>query len=229
MTAILVMIWRIQPPSLNERLRKDYSSWRTEANHATLFLWQIVAGNCLSLRFHVSCQKSTMCRDTQSDFHCFIWLPDCYRQILILYAFGASGLEDYGLSMQNLIPWRDQIRPSGNTADFHCTVSCPHRIYSRLEAPLILQLCPLLLLPPDVGVHVLERRRRRGGGRFVHPQLRPPQLVQLREDLVLRHAQLLRVARGEAQEVIVARLQRDREMEKEGQILQILIRRNYAW
>ena len=86
----------------------------------------------------------------------------------------------------------------------------PYRIYSRLEAPLILQLRPprrrQLFLPPDVGVHVLEGRRGRR-----HPQLGAPQLVQLREDLVLRHAQLLRVARGQAQEVVVAGL---KEMEK---------------
>ena len=94
-----------------------------------------------------------------------------------------------------------------------------YRIDSRLVAPLILQpprRCSLRFsLAPNVGVHVLEGRRRRRQRRVRHPQLGAPQLVQRGEDLVLRcrDAQLLRVARGQAQEVVVAGLQ-ETEREK---------------
>ena len=92
-----------------------------------------------------------------------------------------------------------------------------HRIDAGLEAPLILHRLLLLRLPPDVGVHVFERRRGGGGRRRGRPavparrrrrDVGPPQLVEVREDLVVRRAELLRVARGEAQQVIIAGLKR---------------------
>ena len=60
---------------------------------------------------------------------------------------------------------------------------------------------------------MVEGRRGGRGGRPAVPSpagsdVAPPQLVEVREDLVVRHAELLRVARGEAQQVIVAGLKR---------------------